>query len=406
MISDLNKNMTINQYNYLNLLQQLNINTDGTNGINYLYDAADIKLRKQTRIDYAVKKTLDYIGSFVYEDNELRYILTNEGRVMANSDGTYEYQYFLKDHLGNTRVVFTSPVKGTVEILQESHYYPFGMEFMGVGGEQMDITNYYKYNGKELQDDGFDLDENGIYESRLLWYDYGARFYDAQLGRWHVPDPMFDKHYDWSPYAYVLNNPLGNIDLYGFTDWKAIWQGSAMVVGGLASTIGGVAAALTPTGVGQIGGAFLISTGVPTMGVGIGKIVSGILDNGTAEKIPGGPLETGGMIGDALLGNENNELRKTGSVLDIGVNLATGGTKTAIEQVALGVQVITTADDIINTDNNNSQTNTSTTTNSDNNTSATITRDNTNVVNNLPEIKIDINSIQVEEMNIKEILIN
>jgi hypothetical protein len=48
---------------------------------------------KQTRIENAVEQTVDYVGSFVYEDNVLKYILTGEGRVMVNSGGTYEYQY-------------------------------------------------------------------------------------------------------------------------------------------------------------------------------------------------------------------------------------------------------------------------------------------------------------------------
>jgi len=95
------------------------------------------------------------------------------------------------------------------------------MEFMGVGGEQMDITNYYKYNGKELQDDGFDLDGNGVYESRLLWYDYGARFYDAQLGRFHTIDPLADKYSLQSPYVYANNNPIKLIDYNGESGQKS-----------------------------------------------------------------------------------------------------------------------------------------------------------------------------------------
>ena len=64
--------------------------------------------------------------------------------------------------------------------------------------------NKYLYNGKELQED-FGLD----------WYDYGARFYDAQLGRWHVVDPMIEDHYDYTCYAYVYNNPMVLIDPLG-----------------------------------------------------------------------------------------------------------------------------------------------------------------------------------------------
>jgi hypothetical protein len=79
---------------------------------------------KQTRIENAVEQTVDYIGNFVYEDGTLKYILTGEGRVVVNSGGTYEYQYFLKDHLGNTRVTFNQ----NGQIIQEDAYYPFGMK--------------------------------------------------------------------------------------------------------------------------------------------------------------------------------------------------------------------------------------------------------------------------------------
>jgi RHS repeat-associated protein len=70
------------------------------------------------------------------------------------------------------------------------------------------VAGKYKYQGKEHQE-----------ELGLDWYDFGARNYDAALGRWMNPDPLADLRYELTPYNYVQNSPMFRIDPDGLTDY-------------------------------------------------------------------------------------------------------------------------------------------------------------------------------------------
>ncbi len=205
MQRDINKNLWVDDYNFMNLPQKIRIISAENNTIAHLYDASGTKRAKQTKTDASPLDQTNYIANFVYENNQLQFILTSEGRIMMQNEDTYEYQYFLKDHLGNTRITMNQ--NGTV--LQEDAYYPFGMNIAGLSYSDASPENKYKYNGKELQDE-FGLD----------WYDYGARFYDPVLGRFTGIDPIADQFAHVSPYNYAENEPVGSIDLWGLQRWK------------------------------------------------------------------------------------------------------------------------------------------------------------------------------------------
>ena len=226
---DPNKQLSAS-YNHLNLPYQITL--DNNNKINFTYDAGGIKVKKegneQDENGYNVDYTKYYISGIEYKNNALEAIYHQEGRAILlapeNETPSFLHEYYLKDHLGNVRVVFSDlnengylepfafnpdlPVPGgdpENELLQENHYYPFGMEMEGPWEQTVSTpTNSYLYNGKELESD-FGLD----------WLAYGARNYDPAIGRFPSIDRFAEKYYPLTPYQYGANNPISNIDVNG-----------------------------------------------------------------------------------------------------------------------------------------------------------------------------------------------
>jgi len=187
MTQDLNKNITNISYNLLNLPQKIEI--DGTTHT-YRYAADGRKLQVKHG-----DSTRDYVGNLIYENGSLTKILVDGGYVQKEGN-EYVYYFYLNDHLGNNNVV----ARQDGMAVQKNSYYPFGLPMAETTNAEQDIQPF-KYNAKEFErKDGLKL------------FDYGARHYDGALGRFATMDPLTEKYYATSPYAYCLNNPIKHID--------------------------------------------------------------------------------------------------------------------------------------------------------------------------------------------------
>jgi RHS repeat-associated protein len=226
MISDTNKGITSIVYNHLNLPTAIIFaNSDK---IEYFYNALGQKIQKivvkvGTGTTITTSETTNYLSGFQYKGSVLQFFPQAEGYVnntVVNGVNVYSYVFNYTDHLGNVRLSYSDANNdGTItntEIIEENSYYPFGLKQKGYNNT-VTSTNpgqKLKYNGKELQD-----------ELGLNLYDYGARNYDAAIGRWMNIDPLTERHSEISPFVYCANNPIKFIDPDG-RDWVEASNGN------------------------------------------------------------------------------------------------------------------------------------------------------------------------------------
>ncbi|QQV03153.1 MULTISPECIES: RHS repeat-associated core domain-containing protein [Chryseobacterium] len=187
------------------------------------YRADGVKVKKVHHYFFGRGKTdalatTEYINGFQYQEDTGNIGSISGLQFFATSEGYYDfannrYIYHYNDHLGNVRVSFAREGNMPV-IVQQNNYYAFGLKHSG--GLSGNGSYKYEYNGKELQEE-------------LGMYDYGARFYMPDLGRWGVVDPLAEVTPHLSPYHYANNNPIMFNDPTGMLSQSfidAMWNSS------------------------------------------------------------------------------------------------------------------------------------------------------------------------------------
>lgn len=245
LTKDTNKQIRNIFYNHLNL--PVAIQFDNGSRISYIYNATGQKIQKNVVNLLTTPVVTNYMnGGYQYTNDVLNFFPHAEGYVNVTlgrkGSMAFNYVYQYKDHLGNNRLSYSfleeqlfvpgQPIQ--FQILEENHYYPFGLKHSSYNTEKYDFVEVengnsyyinveqlpagaqgsykYRYNSKEFQD-----------ELGLNWYDYGWRNYDPAISRWVNTDPLAEQFPNMSPYAFCNNNPVYFIDPTGMATEQNEW---------------------------------------------------------------------------------------------------------------------------------------------------------------------------------------
>jgi len=238
LTKDLDRDIVTIKYNLLNLPEIIQFKNG--NQIRNLYDASGQKLStRNVTIAYFITEPIiaeediydlydmaqdneeiyiegtEYIGNVEYSHFESYYMggFYDQGidfQRLYNSEGycdnNLKLNYYRRDHLGNNREVWRAPYTTSqgatvaATTIQRTQYYPSGLPWASNSGDNPGTQNK-KYNGKEF------VEMHGYDE-----YDYHARGYYPAIGRFMSVDPLAEKYYSISPYAYCGGNPVNFID--------------------------------------------------------------------------------------------------------------------------------------------------------------------------------------------------
>lgn len=238
MLHDKDRGIATIRYNLLNLPDTIQF-TNG-NQIVHRYDAEGNRLttnyytRKVTttvplgNVLTGTNNTTNYYitrdafhNNVVYTANNndpygIEFVHNSEGYIRYYGPNEHYHFYYIKDLLGNIRETYVHPEAGYKECIQRMQYYPSGLPWAETAGAS---EQPWKYNSKEF------VEMHGLDE-----YDSKARWYYPAICRTTTMDPLAEKYYSTSPYAWCGNNPIKHVDRNG--KWiESAWDAANVVIG-------------------------------------------------------------------------------------------------------------------------------------------------------------------------------
>ena len=210
LVSDTRKGITNIEYNHLNLPENINFANGNRTSNKYLADGTKLRVYYSLRNtdvngittgmhetdiaaeqeSYTIESTRDYCGNVQYQDGRLSRIMVDGGYCTAGGS----FYAFVQDYRGSVRCVGYNNYT----------YYPDGKTKDYSTYQRNDPSQRYQFCGMERDEyNGLDL------------YDFHARWYDQELCQFTTMDPLCERYYDISPYAYCAGDPVNNIDPMG-----------------------------------------------------------------------------------------------------------------------------------------------------------------------------------------------
>ena len=208
VLDALGDTLDVTAYNLLNLPKEYVASAGDV--VKYAYSADGEKLYVQQTTVANVTTGTEYAANYRLEDGSLTMIHTDAGYYTpvtppsGAGNPTYEHIWYLKDHLGNNRVL----ADGNGNSIAVNDYDPFGESIQvasssGVNPFPLGATESpYKYGGKE-------------WDLMTSTYDFEARYHSPGFHRFTTMDPLAEKYYGISPYAYCADNTVNFVDRNG-----------------------------------------------------------------------------------------------------------------------------------------------------------------------------------------------